>query len=123
MENVGRLKLLLAKAERDAWRDSLQSVLADAETKEIPGNPQMYRVSFILDRARMRLSSSINLRLETFGVSELISVLEQLSPADRLEGYSLKNCRYTGTCFVWRDQLIGCEFVARRLARTIPYRG
>ena len=121
--NIGRLTSMLGGLERADWTEALASVLTSPEAFVIAGYPRSDRVSFILDRARMRKENSERLGLRTFGLESLIATLTALPPDTSLENYGVKNNAYTGSCFVFDGKLIGCEFVARGLAQTIPFNG
>ncbi|MGN6666321.1 MAG: hypothetical protein ACTHKH_05035 [Trinickia sp.] len=71
----------------------------------------------------MRKDNSERLGLRTFGIESLIVTLIALPPDASLENYGVKNDAYTGSCFVFDGKLIGCEFVERGLAQTIPFSG
>lgn len=121
--NVEKLASMLGELEPSNWTEALAAVLASPEVIEIAGYPRTDRVSFILDRARMRKDNSERLALRTFGLESLITALTALPPEVCLENYGVKNDTYTGSCFVLDGKLIGCEFVARGLAQTIPFSG
>jgi hypothetical protein len=121
--NIKRLAAMLEERERSDWTEALASVLTSPEAVVIAGYPRLDRVSFILDRARMRKDNSERLGLRTFGLESLIATLIALPPDASLENHGVKNDAYTGSCFVFDGKLIGCEFVARGLAQTIPFSG
>jgi hypothetical protein len=122
MGNIQFLASLLNEVQ-ESWRDPLLKVLRSSDVGEVHGNPQLNRVSFILARAKLRMSNSMRLGLETFGLPNLIVELEKL-PADReLETYGIENAVYVGSCFVSDNRLIGCEFVKREMSKTVPYNG
>ncbi|MGI4887823.1 MAG: hypothetical protein ACRYGJ_02055 [Janthinobacterium lividum] len=123
MNNITILISLVVKLEPNAWVDQLSRVFTSNDVTEISGNPKINRVSFILGMAKLRKENSLKLGLKTFGLENLIPKLERLSPDDKLETYGIENGLYTGSCFVRCGEIIGCEFVARGLARTIPYNG
>lgn len=121
--NIKRLAAMLGERERSDWTEALASVLTSPEAVVIAGYPRSDRVSFILDRARMRKDNSERLGLRTFGLESLIATLIALPSDASLENYGVKSDAYTGSCFVFDGKLIGCEFVARGLAQTIPFSG
>jgi hypothetical protein len=98
-------------------------MLQPSDMEEIHGNPQLHRVSFILQRARMREQNSIKLVLETFGLPDLITPLERLTPDQELKIYGVKNTTDVGSCFVLDDRIVGCEFVKRGVSKTTPFAG
>lgn len=106
-----------------AWIFSLREILTSPDIQEVPGNPQLNRVSFILNRARMRRDNSARLGLATFGLENLVPRLERLSEDEQLETYALRTASYAGSCFVWKERMIGCEFVKRGLSQTYPFAG
>jgi hypothetical protein len=122
MNNIGFLVSRLADSDHD-WRASLFEILQSPDVEEIHGNPQLHRVSFILKRARMREQNSITLVLETFGLPDLITALERLTPDQELKTYGVKNTTYVGSCFVLDDRIVGCEFVKRGASKTTPFAG
>lgn len=121
--NINLLASMLAEHEQADWTEALASVLTSPTVVEIGGYPRSDRVSFILDRARMRKENSERLRLRTFGLDCLIAALGALPLDASLKNYAVKNDEYTGSCFVFDGRLVGCEFVARGLAQTTPFRG
>jgi hypothetical protein len=120
--NIQFLASLLNEVE-ESWRDPLRKVLRSSDVREIHGNPQLNRVSVILARARLRMSNSTKLGLETFGLPNLIVELERLATDRELETYGIENAAYAGSCFVSDKRMIGCEFVKRGMSKTVPYNG
>jgi len=124
MTNIERLISMLMQAEPCEWTEALKSVIRSPDVAEIAGYPRVDRASFILAQAKMRQSNSRRLGLKTFGLDSLITALGKLQPDAQLTNYGIENGLYTGSCFVFdNNNLIGCEFVAKGLAKTIPFRG
>ncbi|WP_250516376.1 hypothetical protein [Caballeronia sp. INDeC2] len=121
MSNIGHLISLTGDLDKRDWISPLLAVLNAADAEEIHGNPQSDRVSFILQRARMRQNNSTELGLETFGLQDLISQLEKLPTDEQLLTYGIRTALHSGNCFVFNGRLIGCEFVRRGMSRNIPF--
>lgn len=121
--NIDYLISLIAGVQSNAWVDSLSAILKSSDVEEVSNNPQLHRISFILTRARMRRANSAKFGLETFGIESLIVMLENLPADGQLDVYDIKNGSYTGSCFVFSGALIGCEFVARGLSKSVPFGG
>nr|WP_244098571.1 RHS repeat domain-containing protein [Burkholderia gladioli] len=99
-DNIRQQASMLGELEPAEWSNALVSVLASPKVIEIEGYPHSERVSFVLERARMRKENSEQLGLQTFGLESLIATLESLSSERRLKSYAVKNDQYTGSCFV-----------------------
>lgn len=121
--NIERLVQMLRGLDPSEWTVALNAVLTSPDVIEIGGYPRSDRASFILDRARRRRGNAARLGLRTFGLDNLITVLETVPPDTTLENYGVNNSAYTGSCFVLKGKLLGCEFVEKGLAKSIPYRG
>jgi len=123
MDNIERLTILVTNLPASEWKDALKLVLTAEDVVEIAGYPRVDRASFVLAQAKMRQRNVAGLDLKTFGLASLIAELEKLPPDTLLENYGVKNGSYTGSCFVLDSKLVGCEFVSRGLAKTVPFQG
>lgn len=123
MSGIERITRMLANVPANEWRGALESVLISADVVEIPGFPRIDRASFVLAQAKSRQTNAVTLELKTFGLPSLITELEALPPDTPLQNYGIKNGAYTGSCFVLDERLVGCEFVERGAAKTIPFAG
>jgi len=128
MENIKYLDLLLnqgntKKYKEIDWIADLNAVLKSSDVLEIAGYPQLIRASFILARAKMRQENSKKLKLTTFGLENLINELENIPEDAQLKIYALENNSCIGNCFVFENDLIGCEFVKGGIAKTIRFDG
>ncbi|WP_155419829.1 hypothetical protein [Burkholderia gladioli] len=99
-DNIRQLVSMLGELEPAEWSNALASVLVSPKIIKIEGYPRSERVSFVLERARMRKENSERLGLQTFDLESLIATLESLSSERRLKSYFVKNDQYTGSCFV-----------------------
>ncbi|RKU03029.1 hypothetical protein C7H84_12555 [Burkholderia sp. Nafp2/4-1b] len=123
MSGIERVKRMLGNMPANEWSGALESVLTSPDVVEIPGYPRIDPASFVLARAKSRQANTQKLKLKTFGLASLITELEALPADTPLQNYGIKTGAYTGSCFVLDEKLLGCEFVERGTAKTIPFSG
>lgn len=104
----------------DPWKKNLRSVLDSAKARRIPVNIQHCTADFALNQALRRLATSRALEKETFGIESLIEGLRLLEGDIVLDYYIISTSKYLGTCYVFRDRLLGCEFVVKSGTKAKP---
>ncbi|MEN4922546.1 hypothetical protein ABE485_28010 [Achromobacter spanius] len=106
--------------ESEEWPRLLLEVIESPDIEELSSNPQVYKAAFIKERAEQRHISSSVQGLITFGIPALINRLKCIADDENIELFGLRNSTYVGACFIYEEQLIGCEFVVRGKAKTRP---
>jgi hypothetical protein len=100
------------------WAPQLLCVLESAIS--VSKAPERHHASFALEQAERRLARSVESGIETFGIPELIKRLRELAPETEIEFHFVHGKLYTGTCFVVANEWVGCEFVKKGKALTVP---
>lgn len=118
-DSVSYLKELLDDLV-NPWTKKLRPVLDSAKASRIPVNLQHCTADFALNQALRRLATSRALGKETFGIESLIEELRLLEGDIVLDYYVISTSKYLGTCYVFRDRLLGCEFVVKSGTKAKP---
>lgn len=121
--NLEYLRSLTMQAMADEpgdWPRRLLAVVESSDVEELPNNPQIYKVSFVRERAKQRQKTSSDLGLSTFDIPMLLTKIKSMAGNEDIKLFSIRNSLYVGTCFVYKNRLIGCEFVMRGKAVTKP---
>lgn len=121
--SIEYLKNLLKKSKgrKKLWDVGfLHELLYSNSVVEIPGNPEVYLVSFAAGRATLRQESARKAGKRTIGLNNLIQALSRLDQDSKIKFYNLENREYRGTCFVQNDSIVGYEFVNRTGGISIP---
>lgn len=118
-DSVSYLKELLDDLV-NPWAKKLRPVLDSAKASRIPVNLQHCTADFALNQALRRLATSRALGKETFGIESLIEELRLLEGDIVLDYYVISTSKYLGTCYVFRDRLLGCEFVVKSGTKAKP---
>lgn len=118
-DSVSYLKELLDDLV-NPWKKKLRPVLDSAKASRIPVNLQHCTADFALNQALRRLATSRALGKETFGIESLIEELRLLEGDIVLDYYVISTSKYLGTCYVFRDRLLGCEFVVKSGTKAKP---
>ncbi|WP_127960517.1 hypothetical protein [Serratia microhaemolytica] len=104
-------ELISALPYERPWIEELNKVIFSDSCVELPNNPEVRRNEFFLNISKMRLKSTLENKVNTFGIVDLIFYLEKLPADSLLERYGIKNNFFFGDCFVFNGSLIGCAFV------------
>ena len=104
----------------DPWAKNLRPVLVLAKARRIPVNLQHCTADFALNQALRRLATSRALGKKTFGIESLVEELRLLARDIVLDFYVISTSKYLGTCYVFRDRLLGCEFVVKSGTKEKP---
>jgi ABC-type uncharacterized transport system permease subunit len=119
-KDISYLINLLDHWVNGAWVDELRNVLQSPELKTSQIQIQHCTAYFALNQAIRRLESSRRIKKMTFGVESLISQLNKLPEEDVLDYYAISTSQYLGVCYVFLNQLIGCEFIQKTGVETKP---
>lgn len=112
-DDASYLLQLLERQPPCDWARELRAVLASTTLKPKPDNPQECLVRFALAQARRHLAAVERMNKRSFGIAELVQVLERLSDQLMIRYFFVENDRFTGTCYVSDDALLGCEFIEK----------
>ncbi len=111
---------LLDREAGSSWSEELRRVLLSADASSVSHSPQHCSVHFALAQARRRLETSYGLGKRTFGMESLISVLEPLDKDAMLDYYVISTATDLGTCYLYQNRLLGCEFVRKSGTESKP---
>ncbi len=106
------LKSLINQKKYKINIDFLDSLL-NSESINSAGNcHDRFLVKFAKSRSKMRFSS-VNGQKEVHGLHELSINLTEIDEHEYIDAFNLSNGEFLGTCFVYKDNIIGIEFVRR----------
>lgn len=116
------LSILDGKSE-EKWLPQLVDILKSEDCEDVyPDNPQNLTVSFVKGTAKIRIKTTKSANLKTIGLEDLVYSLKDYDPDSNLDCYGIKGGGFIGHCYVFENELIGCEFVEKiiRPRPTIP---
>jgi hypothetical protein len=119
-KNSAHLQNLLSHESSVLWVKKLREILESSDLKEKSESPQSCTINFALEQSKRRLENTKSLGKETFGITELIEVLEKLDKSMEITFYLITNSDFLGTCYVLKNSVLGCEFVRKTGSISMP---
>ena len=110
---------LLDRYEKPVLGQKIRSILTSPDLVTISSRPGKISAHSLLAQSKNRFQSASAAGARTIGMSDLIDILESLSPTEQLLCFHFcsESQRLIGTCYtnITARQLLGCTWVEKRV--------